>query len=191
MKILLNLLPVEKKSEIRRQTYFRMIVAQGSGIIFLGSFYCCMLLGISVLLSSQLSLAQSLLSNDGASAVSGKKEIESYEKTFQDTNKQVLEISRLLGEHVSWTHFFRVIGDATPQGVLYTKMLARNDLSFSASGTASNREALLALESAMNNSDCFSNATVPLSDKLMKEDIDFQLNANIRKSCLVGTQEEE
>lgn len=190
MKILLNLLPAEKKSEMRKQTRFRMVVAQGSGIIFLGFFYCCALLGISALLSSQLSAAQGLLSNDGTSTVSGKKEIESYEKTFQDTNKQVSEISRLLGEHVSWTHFFQVIDRATPLGVFYTKVLAGNDLSFSASGTAPNREALLALENSMNNSDCFLNATVPLSDKLVKEDIDFQLSATIRKSCLVDTQKE-
>ena len=185
MKILLNLLPTEKKIEMRRQMRFRMIVAYGSVVIFLGFFYCGALLGISALLSSQLSLMRGLLSNDGASAVSEQKEIESYEKSFQDTNKQVAEISRLLAGHVSWTRFFRAIDTATPPGILYTKMLVGNNLSFSASGTAPDREALLALENALNDSDCFSNATVPLSDKLVKENIDFQVSATVRKSCLV------
>ena len=76
----------------------------------------------------------------------------------------------------------------TPPGVLYTKILAGNDLAFSASGTAPNREALLTLESAMNQSDCFKDASVPLSDKLVKENIDFQLSATIQKSCLVDGQ---
>lgn len=186
MKILLNLLPTEKKVEMRRQMRFRMIVAHGSVFIFLGFFYCCALLGISVLLSSQLSSTQGLLSNDGASAVSGQKEIESYEKSFQDTNRQVSEISRLLTGHVSWTKFFRAIDAATPPGVLYTKVLVGNNLSFSASGTAPNREALLDLEHALNTSGCLSDATVPLSDKLVKENIDFQVSATVKKSCLVS-----
>lgn len=187
MKILLNLLPVEKKVEMRKNARFRMIVAQGSGIIFLGFFYCCALLGISALLSTQLSSAQGLVSG-GGSAVSGKNEIESYEKTFQETNRNVAEISKLLDNHVSWEKFFQAIDTVTPPGVLYTKILAGNDLAFSASGTAPNREALLTLESAMNQSDCFKDASVPLSDKLVKENIDFQLSATIQKSCLVGGQ---
>ncbi|QQS16026.1 MAG: hypothetical protein IPK84_01550 [Candidatus Moraniibacteriota bacterium] len=191
MKILLNLLPVEKKIEMRRQTRFRMIVAHGSVIIFLGFFYCCSLLGISALLSSQLSSMQGLLSSDGASAVSGQREIESYEQSFQDTNKRVSEISRLLAGHISWKPLFRALDTATPSGVLYSKIAVGNDLFFSASGTAPSREALLALENSVNDSDCFSDASVPLSDKLVKENIDFQLSATVLKSCLVSGEDNQ
>ena len=187
MKILLNLLPVEKKAEIRKDARFRMVVAQGFGLVFLSLFYCCILLGISALLSIRLSSERELLSVDGL-AVSGRSEVDSYEKTFQDTNRNVSEISNLLKNHVSWEKLFRAIDTATPSGVFYTKILVGNDLVFSASGTAPNRESLLALESAMNQSECFRDASVPLSDKLVKENIDFQLGAAVQKSCLVGEQ---
>ena len=185
MKILLNLLPAEKKIEIRKDNRFRMIVAQGSGVLFLGVFYCCLLLGISWLLSEQLSSTKGL-SDDGSSSSPGKSEIASYEKTFQETNANISEISRLLENHVLWEKFFRSIQSATPDGVLYTKLLAKNDFTLSASGTAPSREALLLLEKNMNDSDCFRDAAVPLSDKLVKENIDFQLDAIIEKTCLVS-----
>ncbi len=190
MKILLNLLPPEKKSETRKRLRFRVIVAQGTLIILLGIFYWGILLGISGMLSFQLTLTKELSFEGGPTDASGKMEIESYEKTFQDENKRVAEVSRVLNQHVSWERFFEAIDAATPPGVLYTKMATGSDLSFSASGTAPNREALLALESSMNGSPCFSGASVPLSDKLAKENIDFQLSATIRKSCLVASGEE-
>jgi hypothetical protein len=188
MKILLNLLPVEKKTEMLKNKRFRMIVAQGSGIIFLGFSYCCALLGISFLLSVQLSSTRGL--SGGSSFVEEKNEIESYEAVFRETNAKASEISQLLAGHVLWEKFFQSLEAATPPGVLYTKMLSKNDFSFSASGTAPNRDALLLLEKNMNESDCFRSKDggpmIPLSNKLVKENIDFQLDAMIERSCLVG-----
>ncbi len=191
MKILLNLLPVEKKTEMRKNNRFRMVVAQGSGVIFLGFLYSCALLGISFLLSAQLSSVRGL--SGDSSFVSEKNEIESYENTFQETNKRVSEVSQLLSQHVSWEKFFRSLDLATPPGVFYTKLLTGRDFSLSMSGTAPDRETLLLLEKNMNDSDCFrakdESPMIPLSNKLVKENIDFQLDAVIEKSCLVGVKE--
>ncbi len=192
MKILLNLLPIEKKVEMRRDNRFRMIVAQGSGVIFLELFYGCVLLGVSWLLSTQLSSVREL-ARGGASLSPEKSESESYEKTFHETNATVAEISQLLDRHVSWEKFFWSLETATPSGVFYTKIITKNDFLISANGTAPNREALLLLEKNMNDSDCFrapdNGPMIPLSDKLEKKDIEFQLDAVIEKKCLIGAKE--
>lgn len=185
MKILLNLLPGEKKAEMRRNNRFRMIIAHGSVVVFIGFFYCCALLGISRLLTLQLASVRSL-SNGSAASVAGAMEVESYEALYRETNAKVSEVARLLGGHVSWGVLFRSLDTATPPGVLYTRILAKNDLVFSVSGTAPSRESLLLLEKNMNESDCFRDALVPLSDKLVKDNIDFQLDAVVEKSCLLG-----
>lgn len=185
MKILLNLLPDEKKVEMRRNKRFRMIIAHGSVVVFIGFFYCCALLGISRLLTSQLASARSL-SNGSATSIAGATEVESYEALYRETNQKVSEVARLLGGHVSWGRLFRSLDVATPPGVSYTSISAKNDLVFSASGIAPNRETLLLLERNMNQSECFRDALVPLSDKLVKNNIDFQLDAAIEKSCLLG-----
>lgn len=192
MKILLNLLPEEKKKEMRRNTRFRMIVAHGSGIIFLGFFYCCVLLGISVLLSLQLESVRGSMSSAEASR---KSERDSYEVIFRKTNTQASEVMLLLGKHVTWERFFRELESATPPGVSYTKLLAKNDFSLSLSGKAPDRESLLSLERNMNDSACFrakdESPMVPLSNKLVKENIEFQLDAMIEKTCLVSGGKEK
>lgn len=190
MKILLNLLPEEKKTTMHRNNRFRMLITHGSGFIFLAFLYCCTLFGISFLLSLQ---------HDSVRGVSGdtsfaaeKQEIESYEKTFRETNARISEISQLTAKHVVWEPLFRAIERATPESVFYTKMVAKNDLSFTATGTASDRESLLLLEKNIEESDCFRSKDgipiIPLSNKLVKENIEFQLDAVIEKRCLVVSE---
>ena len=135
MKILLNLLPPEKKKETKKNERFRMIIAQGSGVIFFGFFYCCSLLGISFLLTEQLNAAKRLLVS-GSESSAMREEIASYESVFRDTNAKTVKISTLLANHVSWTKLFRTLEGATPEGVLYTHLLTKNDYTITLNGTA-------------------------------------------------------
>ena len=118
-----------------------------------------------------------------------REEIASYESVFRDTNAKTVKISTLLANHVSWTKLFRTLEGATPEGVLYTHLLTKNDYTITLNGTAANREALLLLQKNLNESGCFQNADVPLSNMLVKENIDFQLNAIMQKSCLSNHSE--
>lgn len=185
MKILLNLLPSEKKAEMRRNVRFRMVVAHGSALLFLGFLYCGALLGISFLLSLQLASIRGGVGKD--SDQSPAAEIVSYEKIFRETNAKTAEITMLLSRHVSWGAFFRELDSVTPPGVSYSKLLTQENFSFSLAGVARDREALLSLEKRVNDSSCFRDAVVPLSDKLVKENIDFQLDAVIEKTCIISS----
>lgn len=184
MKILLNILPAEKKTDMRRNVRFRMIIAHGSAVIFLGFLYSCALLGISFLLSLQLASSRGPSGQGGGS--SNENEVGSYETMFRETNAWASEVSSLVGKHLSWGRFFRSLETATPEGVFFDRLATKTDYTIALSGRANNRESLLLLEKNMNDSDCFRDAAVPLSDKLVKENIDFQLDAVIEKSCLVA-----
>lgn len=190
MKILLNLLPQEKKTMMHRNNRFRMLVMHGFGFIFLVFLYCCTLFGISFLLSLQHDSVKGL--SGDMSFVAEKREIESHEKLFQETNARISEISQLMVKHVLWEPLFRTIERTTPESVLYTKIIAKNDLSFSAIGMASNRESLLLLEKNIEESECFRPKEgvpiIPLSNKLVKENIEFQLDAVIEKKCLIANE---
>ncbi|QQS21349.1 MAG: PilN domain-containing protein [Candidatus Moraniibacteriota bacterium] len=181
MKILLNLLPPEKKEEMRKNSRFRMVVLQGAAFLSLGAFYYAMLLGISFLLSIERSSGERLSGEN----VSRKQEVESYESVFRDANKHIAEISAALSGHVSWSHFFRELERSTPPGILYTSLMTKTDLSLEISGKATDRESLLLFERQINESDCFRDAIIPLADKLVKENIDFQLSAAIERTCVL------
>lgn len=183
MKILLNLLPPEKKLGIRKNIRFRLIVVHGCIVILLSIVYCGLLLGVSFALSNRLDTVRTTVNSE--TGASKKDEIEAYEKIFTDTNTKVSEILKLSDKHVMWGKFFRSIESATPERIFYTKILTKTDYSLTMNGTAPSRESLLLLEKNMNDSDCFHKASIPLSDKLEKENIDFQLTAMIEVSCIV------
>lgn len=188
MKILLNILPIEKKQEMRENIRFRKIVAHGMIFVFLAIFYGGILLGVFMLLSSKLSSLQTAENVDSAEAPK-ESEIKSYEKVFLETNEKVLEMSLLLKKHISWEKFFRSVEINTPSGVFYTRIVTKNDYSFSMNGIAPDRETLLLLERNMkNDSKCFNSVVVPLSNKLVKEKINFQLDAIIEKSCIIYSE---
>lgn len=175
---------------MHRNNRFRMLVVHGFGFIFLAFLYCCTLFGISFLLSLQHDSVKGL--SGDMSFVAEKREIESHEKLFQKTNARISEISQLTAKHVLWEPLFRAIERATPESVLYTKIIAKNDLSLSAIGMASNRESLLLLEKNIEESECFRSKEgvpiIPLSNKLVKENIEFQLDAVIEKKCLIANE---
>ncbi len=184
MKILLNLLPAEKKADRRKDVRFRLIVLHGTTILFLLVLYCCILFGVSMALSKRIDAARASMDND--TEASKRNEIESYEKVFTETNTKISEIMTIADKHVMWKKFFQSIESATPDGIFYTKFLTKNDFSFSVVGVAPNRESLLILEKNMNDADCFRDVVIPLANKLEKENINFQLNAIIEISCVVN-----
>lgn len=183
MKILLNLLPQEHKQATERHVRFRMIVAQGSVMLLLAGFYCTILFGVSFLLSSQLENEKDT-SKQTESQAQALADIAAYEAAFRDANTKSSELANILDKHVSWTEFFHALDESVPAGVTVTNMLSK-DNELTISGTAKNRETLLDFQNRMNDSSCFSDASVPLSDLLEKQDIDFALSANIQDTCLL------
>lgn len=189
MKILLNLLPREQKRATERHVRFRMIVAQGSALLLLAGFYCAILLGISFLLSSQLK-SDVDTSKQTESQSKALADIATYESAFRAANTKSAELSRILAQHVAWKEFFRALDENVPSDIVITNVLSK-DYQVTLSGTAKNREALLEFQRNMNNSSCFSESSVPLSDLLEKENIDFALSATIQEECLIEVKNSE
>ncbi len=185
MKILLNLLPEEKKYEIQRNVRFRVVMVHGFGFVILSLFLLCAVFGISRLLLVQL---DSLRRPDPSVGAVAEDALSLYEAKFRETNAMSSETELLLERHTAWNEFFRELGIATPEGVLYTHLSVKESYQASFSGRARSREDLLLLERNMNSSSCFRDAVIPLSDKLVKEDIDFQLDAVVEQSCLSKKQ---
>lgn len=189
MKILLNLLPQEQKQATERHVRFRMIVAQGSVLLLLAGFYCTALLGISFLLSAQLK-SDADTSKQTESQSQALVDIATYESAFRTANAKSAELSRMLARHVAWGGFFRALDENIPSDISVTNILSKG-YQLTISGTAKNREVLLQFQQRMNDSACFSDATVPLSDLLEKENIDFALSANIKENCLLSEKHTE
>lgn len=181
MKIKLNLLSEAKKNEIRQKKRYRLIVWQEVIVVSLIIFYVGILGSISMMLAFQLQKLES--NNASQSQEQSFLEINAAEKKFKDVNKKVSTLIALQQEHTIWSSLFLSLDTLTPEGVLLEKLVTTNQrISFS--GKASTRDILLQFQDKLNQSDCFQNAKIPLSDLFIQENVDFQLDVEIKKECL-------
>lgn len=181
MEIKLNLLSDAKKIEVRKKKRYRFVVWQEIIIVFLLVFYIGILFSISSMLDFKLKSAENVGANNEKEKVF--QEIASIEKTFQDTNKSVAEVAKFQQEHTVWSGFFIALDTVIPEGVLLEK-ISTIDRKISLSGKAKTRDDLLGFEDKLNGSDCFQNAVVPLSDLFAQDNIEFQLDVEIKQDCL-------
>ena len=181
MKIKLNLLSEAKKNEIRRKKRYRLIVWQELILVSLLIFYVGILGSISTILAFQL---QKITSNN-ATQSQGQSflEIDAAEKKFKDVNRRVATLLDLQQEHTTWSSLFLSLNTLNPEGILLDKLVTTNQ-QISLSGKATTRDVLLQFQDKLNQSDCFQNAKIPLSNLFIQENVDFQLDVEIKKECL-------
>ncbi|MDD5084067.1 MAG: PilN domain-containing protein [Candidatus Moranbacteria bacterium] len=181
MEIKLNLLSEAKKIEVRRKKRYRFIVWQEIILVSLLLFYVGILAGIYYMNRFQLRNLES--ANVSKEQEQAFREIDSAEKKFQSVNKQVAEMLKFQKEHTKWSNFFIALDEVIPEGVLLEKV-STVDRKISLMGKADTRDALLMFKEKLNASECFQNADIPLSDLFTQDNIDFQLDVEIKKDCL-------
>jgi Tfp pilus assembly protein PilN len=180
MNIRLNLLPEEKKAEVRRARDFRFILWQGVSLVFLAAAYLGILEGVHAALGIRL---QEVGQAGRTAETEALGEIQAYENLFQETNRKVSGLDRLQKEHLFWSNALAQLEAAVPDGIVLERLLT-NEAVLSLAGKAATRDALLGFQSSLNGSECFSGAKVPLSDLFSQKDIDFQIEVEVRQECL-------
>jgi Tfp pilus assembly protein PilN len=110
-------------------------------------------------------------------------EIDAAERKFKEVNKKVSTLLTLQQEHTTWSSLFLSLNTIIPEGILLEKLVTTNQ-QISLSGKATTRDILLQFQDKLNQSDCFKNAKIPLSDLFIQENVDFQLDVEIKKECL-------
>jgi Tfp pilus assembly protein PilN len=181
MEIKLNLLSEAKKSEIRRKKRYRIVVWQEIICIFLLLFYIGILFSIDYILNFQLKTLEGV--NVSKEQEQASQEIQSAEKEFQTVNKKIADTSKFQQEHIVWSSLFIALDKIIPEGILLEKLSTANQ-KISFSGRANTRDILLNFQERLNASECFQNANVPLSDLFAQNNIDFQMDVEIKRSCL-------
>ena len=106
-----------------------------------------------------------------------------YEDQFKKTNDSVQALLKIQNGHLHWTGVFKKFSNITPSGVYLSEFSTKNYQAF-ISGKAQSRESLLKFKSALDESDCFSSVNMPLSNLVVKNDVDFQIDLVIKESCL-------
>lgn len=181
MKICLDLLPQQRKQEIKKKKLFLRILE--NEVLFIFPIFVLIVILISVYYI--LTLQRDVIYNAYSAQQSQEKyqQLEVYEKKFKQTNLLVQTINNIHSEHIYWLNFFQQLSKILPNNN-YVTDLSTKDFTVFFVGKAKTRNDLLDLKNKLEAEPCFKKVNVPLSNLVVKEDIDFQIDILINEDCL-------
>ncbi len=183
MKILLNLLPEEKKLAIERGLHARILLWQFFLLFFLEIFFIGLLVTIIILLRVELQSVQLSSFNADQAAQKDKADLLKYEEKFSGMNEAIGTVGKIQMNHLHFTQLFRILDVTQPKGV-FLRQLITKDRKVSLTGIAKTREDLLAFEEQLKSSACVEDVNVPLSNLFSQKDLDFQIDFTMTLVCL-------
>lgn len=177
MKIYLDLLPRERKQELKRKKIFRLILRQEFLFLLPVAALVVVLFNILYLLSFELSTP--------IRTEEQKKyqELDNYEERFRQVNETTAELLKIQAGHLAWSNVFEKMDTVTPDGVVISNLNTKDYAVFLV-GKARSRDILLEFKSNLESTECFWEVNVPLSNLVSKEDVDFQIDFSVNEDCL-------
>jgi Tfp pilus assembly protein PilN len=185
MKIYIDLLPKKIKDELKRKKLFRTILHEQFLFIIPILAFIAILFNIYYLLDSE---KKSIIrAKSVAESQDNYQELSSYEEKFQQVNAITENILKIQNKHFHWLTIFGKMSANIPDGVTITDF-SNKDFKIFLVGRAINRDTLLGFKDKLESDNCFENINVPLSNLVVKDNIDFQMDLAIKKDCLIKQQ---
>lgn len=181
MKIYLDLLPKQKKSEIRRKKIFRMLLRQEFLFLLPIILLIIILFNVYYLVSVQHSI--SIAAYSAIEAQDKYQELNSYEEKFKQVNDASAMLLKIQDKQLHWSKILDKLSNMMPEGIAISGFSTKNYKIFLI-GSAKNRDILLSFKSYLISDQCFENVNVPLSNLVVKEDVEFQVDFAVKQECL-------
>ena len=181
MKISLDLLPQNKKDAIKRDKLFREILHKEVLFVFPILVLIVILINIFYLLKIQRD------SNNTTYATQQKQtqyqELNKYDKDFKAITDASSLLIKIQNGHLHWANVLNHLGQVIPAGITVDNFTNKN-YDIYLTGKAVKRDQLLEFKSNLEKDACFKNVNVPLSDLVVKENVDFQMDFVVSQDCL-------
>lgn len=181
MKIYLDLLPKQRKLELKRKKRFRMILREEFLFLVPVFVFIVILLNIYYLLSIQRDT--SVAAKSMVESQDKFQELSSYEEKFKQVNSASAKLLKIQIGHLHWAGALDELSAVMPDGVSIND-ISTKDYKVSLAGKAKSRDILLNFKSNLEADSCFADINVPLSNLVVKDDIDFQMDFSIKQECL-------
>jgi Tfp pilus assembly protein PilN len=181
MKIGINLLPPNKKEEIRLIERFRTVLVWEAVIFSIALIFFGFIFGIDYVLSLNLQMVSGSQRDESTGAK--YETIKYYESKFSQINVKIGKISGITTDQIYWSKLFVKLNEVTPASVELSG-LSTKDYAVFLAGRAKTRDDLILFRDNLAQEDCFQNVNLPLSDLVSKEDIVFQIDLEIKESCV-------
>lgn len=167
MRLLLNLLPPQKKAELRSAFLYS----------FLQTMVLLVLIGVSVgsfsLLSARFIMKKNLSDVSRRNAPE-TQEFKSVSETIKSINTHMTRLELLNGQFNDWSRLLLAVEGAVPPGVVINQLAVSQAGVVTMSGNGATRDSVLALRRNLEANPLFSNVQSPLSNILQRTDVKFE-----------------
>ena len=181
MDIRLNLIPPQKKEEIRSNKRLRIILKAETVLAIIFLVFFGVLLSFRYILKIDMS-GEAMLSSEIEQADQFSK-IQKYNDQFKKANEKIKQVAAIDKDQLYWSKLFIKLSQLIVPGVTLNSF-SNNDFSIIVSGTADTRDDLLVFKSNLEKEACFSNVDLPLSNLVDKTNVGFQINFDVKEDCL-------
>jgi hypothetical protein len=181
MKIYLDLLPQERKDELKRKKTFSAILSREMLFLFPVIVFIVILANIYLVLGIQKD--NTATAGNGLQSQGDYKQLHEYEDKFKQTNDLATFLSHAASQHIHWSRLISKISDIAGDEI-YLSELSTKDYQVFLLGKAKSRESLISFKDAIANSGCADSVNVPLSNLVNPSDVDFQMDFMIKQECL-------
>lgn len=178
--IKLNLNPPSKKEEIRKAELLGQLFKWEAELFAIFVVFVAMLISTSYILKINALSEKPVILEDNNEQY---KEMEKYDNESRDVNKIISQIDKIQRGQLHWYGFLEKINNQFLD-TIEMKKIETSDYSVLITGRAKNRDSLITFKENMEKESCFSNINLPLSSLVAKQDVDFQIDFNIKKECL-------
>lgn len=181
MKTFLNILPPERKEDLRLMKWYRKLIHQEVGILFLVFFLIGLISGVWFLLTLE---EKAILERNTEKARGNAiyADVVSYEELFVEIQKKIPFVERLVGEQKNILWLFHFIEGNMSEGIVLSSVSV-DEATLKISGHAGTRDQLLVFQEKFQKEECFSDVSLPLSQLAKREGIDFEITALVRGKC--------
>jgi Tfp pilus assembly protein PilN len=181
MEIKLNLIPNYKREEIKKTKSLRFAMKEGIFLAFILAFLFSGMFSFERISKMNLDLVS------GVSRSGNKKksfeEVKQMEEEFGKINEAISRTEKIQKEHLYWSQVFLKLNTLIPKPVAINSLFTKN-YKILIVGTSKDRDSLLEFKANLEKEECFSSISLPLSDLITKDNVDFQMDFNVGKNCL-------
>lgn len=181
MKTFLNILPPERKENLRLSKLYRDLIRQELGLFFLVLFLIILFLGVWFLLTleekSTLNKTSERERQDQSYA-----DILTYEKKFSQVQIKLPLAEKILKQQKNLIWIYHTVELSVP-GSIQLVSVSVEEGKLKMLGHSNAREDLLLFQENLQRVECFTDVALPLSQIAKKESIDFEMEVSIQPKC--------
>lgn len=169
----LNLVSRELKQETKLRHIYKMLKQANYILVIITVFIAVVMLAAKIILQNNFNKIveeTTLITRDS----------QGRNAKIREMNSRLSFVDKIQNDFIPWSFLFKDLGTYVNSNLsFYSIRIDRNKKTIEIKGSANDRDSLLSFKSGMEKSNIFSGIIFPVKNILEKENISFEIKANL------------